>query len=99
MSTASAHCWAAAAAVLLWPAAGICGMAPSRTSGKCERAGPKHSGAQRLHPFTAPGGFEVEHRQALGEIERLPGEVAEAGIGGGPGGGGKHLRAGGPPPR
>src|ERR1700694_3511937 len=78
MSTASAH-WGELSA--------LCDMAHSRTSRKGadrrsalrEGAAPSDSGAQYAEVVPTAGGFQpVERRPGLGEVERLPGQVARA---------------------
>src|SRR5579862_4170017 len=67
MSTASAHCWRGA----------LGSMAHSRTSD----ASALLDDAQRPRVL-GTGGFQyLEHRQALGEIERLAGQEAPAVLG------------------
>src|ERR1700694_5499499 len=80
MSTASAHCGCD------FPSdpgelSTLCDMAHSRTSrkGADRRRAFRDSGAQYAEVVPTAGGFQpVERRPGLGEIERLPGQVARA---------------------
>src|SRR6267378_61626 len=79
MSTASAHCWCD------FPSdpgelSALRDMAHSRTSGKgADRRRVSDSSAQYAEVVPAAGGFQlVERRPALGEIERLAGQVLPA---------------------
>src|SRR6516165_7117840 len=85
MSTASAHCWRGRVSRGAWA---LGGMAHSRTSandfGRCGGAGeccvPDSSGSRpHRHLLAAGGSLEVlDYRQALGEIERLAVQIAQA---------------------